>query len=87
MRGRVWVPVKVVGRDRWGDLTVFGNSHDICGTKVSQKDNNFPFAGGHRVRLYRFTTNVHWLIPTGVVEVDITDVTPASPPPRRAQRR
>jgi hypothetical protein len=86
MRSRISVPVKVVGRDHWGDLAALGNSHDICGTKVFEKNNNFTFAGGHRVRLYRFTNNVHWLIPTDRV-VDITDVTPASSPPRRAQRR
>jgi hypothetical protein len=86
MRSRVSVPVKVVGRDHWGDLAALAISHEICGEKVVKKDNNFSFAGEHRVRLYRFTKNVHWRIPTEV-ELDITDVTPASPPPRRAQRR
>jgi len=86
MRSRVLVPVKVVRGENWGDLASLAISHEICGEKVAQKDNNFSFAGGHRVRLYRFTKNVHWRIPTEV-ELDITDVTPASPPSRRAQRR
>jgi hypothetical protein len=86
MRSRVSVPVRVVGRENWGDLASLALSHDICGEKVSRKDDKFSFAGGHRVRLYRFTKNVHWRIPTEV-ELDITDVTPASTPPRRDQRR
>jgi hypothetical protein len=50
-------------------------------------ENKYSFAGGHRVRLYRFKDNVHWRIPAGV-ELDISRVDPttgngAAQPPRR----
>jgi hypothetical protein len=85
MRSRVFVPIKVVNGENWGDLASFSTSHEICGERVDPRK-DISFAGGHRVRLYKFTKNVHWKIPTGV-ELDISEVPPASAPPRRTQRR
>jgi hypothetical protein len=85
MADHVKVPVKIVGADRWGQLSVFGDTHFICGEKVQQKDENYSFAGQHRVRLYSFKKNVHWKIPEGI-PLDVSGVTPAAAAPRRAQR-
>jgi hypothetical protein len=85
MRSRVSVPVKVVRGEKWGDLAALADSHEICGERVDPRG-NFSFAGEHRVRLYKFSKNVHWKLPTGR-DLDISDVPPASPPPRRGQRR
>jgi hypothetical protein len=63
---------------------MFGDSHLICGESVRMKDENFSFAGGHRVRVYLFKKNVHWKIPEGV-SLDISSV-PAAQAPRRAQK-
>jgi hypothetical protein len=84
MADRIFVPLKTVGTDRWGQLSVLGDHHLICGEDVKLKDQNFSFAGGHRVRLYSFKKNVHWKIPPGV-PIDISSVAPANPP-RRPQR-
>jgi len=85
MRSRVIVPVKNLRGENWGDLAALAYSHEICGEKVDERK-DISFAGGHRVRLFKFTKNVHWKIPTGI-ELDISDVPPASTPPRRTQRR
>jgi hypothetical protein len=83
MRSHVPVPVKIVNGERWGDLACFAPSHEICGEKVDQRK-DINFAGGHRVRLYKFTKSVHWKLPTGI-ELDISEVPPAAPP-RRGRR-
>ena len=81
----VQVPVKTVGTERWGQLSLLGDAHLICGETVKLKEENFSFAGGHRVRLYLFKKNVHWRIPESIA-LDITDVVPAAAAPRRTQR-
>jgi hypothetical protein len=83
MRSHIPVPVKIVNGERWGDLACFAPSHEICGEKVDQRK-DISFAGGHRVRLYKFTKSVHWKLPAGI-ELDISGVPPASPP-RRGRR-
>ena len=83
MREQVMIPVKIVNGERWGDLASISRSHEICGEKVDQRK-DLSFAGQHRVRLYKFTKNVHWRLPDGV-EIDISDVRPAAPP-RRGRR-
>ncbi len=85
MSGRVSVPVKLVGSQKWGDLNSMGYTHQFCGEQVKCLDPKFTFAGGHRVRLYKFTKNVHWRIPDGI-ELDITEVVPANPPRRQTRR-
>lgn len=70
----VKVPTVVVNGEKWGDLSAFGGTHEICGTQVnSRKD--ISFKDGHRVRLYQFKKMVHWRIPKGT-ELDISDVEP-----------
>ena len=86
MRERISVTLKTVGRRKWGDLSVIATSHDICGETVKEIDSKYNFAGGHRVRLYRFKKNVHWLIPEGV-ELDISGVPAGQQAPRRSQGR
>jgi len=85
MADHVRVPVKIVGTERWGQLSLLGDTHLICGESVNLKDASFSFAGGHRVRLYSFKKNVHWKIPEGI-SLDIAAVPPATAAPRRAQR-
>jgi len=34
MADHVNVPIKMLGTDRWGQLSVFGDSHLICGESV-----------------------------------------------------
>jgi len=72
----VRVPVRTLGTVRWGALAYMGDTHEICGEKADCIDQKFSFAGGHRVRLFRFKKNVHWKIPQGV-ELDIAAVAPA----------
>lgn len=69
---KVTFPVKVVNGVSWADLTKFGLTHEIVGEKVSLKDGNYSFAGGHRVRLYSFKKNVH--LKVGGSEYDISDI-------------
>jgi hypothetical protein len=83
MARHVLVPIKVVNKQDWGDLSVLGVTHEFVGETVKLKNDKLSFAGGHRVRLYHFKKNVHWRISSA--EFDITDVAPASPP-RKAQR-
>jgi hypothetical protein len=85
MADHVRVPIKIVGTERWGQLSAFGDAHSICGEVVKLKNENFSFAGGHRVRLYSFKKNVHWKIPEGL-SLDIAAV-PAATAPRRTQRQ
>jgi hypothetical protein len=85
MSDRIRVPVKIVGTERWGQLNLLGDAHLICGETVKLKDENFSFAGQHRVRLYSFKKNVHWKIPEGI-PLDVADVAPATAAPRRTQR-
>jgi hypothetical protein len=85
MADQIKIPIKIVGTERWGQLSVFGDSHLICGEAVKLKEQNFSFAGGHRVRLFSFKKNVHWKIPTGIA-LDIAGVAPAVAPARRTQR-
>lgn len=82
---RIWVPVKTVGKDAWADLGALCLTHEIVGEHVERKNENFSFAGGHRVRLYKFKKNVHFKVPEGV-SLDIADVPATGNPPRRAQR-
>jgi len=82
MADHVRVPVKVIGTDRWGELNLLGDAHLICGETVKLKDENFSFAGQHRVRLYSFKKNVHWKIPEGI-SLDVTAVAAAAAPRRR----
>lgn len=81
MADRVGVPVKLINNERWGQLSLLADQHYICGEDVRLKNQNYSFAGQHRVRLYSFKKNVHWKIPDGV-QLDIANVTPASPPRR-----
>jgi hypothetical protein len=82
LTAKISVPVKIVQGDRWGELNFFGNQHIISGERLSIKDQNYSFAGGHRVRLYLIKQNVHWKIPTGI-QLDVSQVAPAEMPRRR----
>jgi hypothetical protein len=87
-------PVKKVGRDEWLDLTAHGVAHNFVCEAFKLKDENFTFAGGHRVRLFHFKKNIHWKAPSGT-DVDISEMEVAAtspglvttPAPRRNQRR
>jgi hypothetical protein len=78
MRDRINVSIKKVNGEDWGDLNAIGLTHEICGEIVKRKEENYSFAGGHRVRLYQFKKNVHWKIPAEGQLIDIGDVIPAT---------
>jgi hypothetical protein len=78
----IQVPIKHVGTERWGQLSLLSDTHLICGEYVKLKDENFSFAGQHRVRLYTFKKNVHWRIPEGI-SLNIAAVAPADAPRRK----
>jgi hypothetical protein len=82
MAERVCVPIKTVNNEKWGQLNFFGTTHLICGEDFRPKNQNYTFAGGHRVRLYAVKNNVHWKIPAGT-PLDISDVRVVDPPRRR----
>jgi hypothetical protein len=85
MANHVQIPVKVIGTERWGMLSWLGvDTHLVCGESVKLKDEQFSFAGGHRVRLFLFKKNVAFKVPEGV-PLDIAGVPPANAP-RRSQR-
>ncbi|HEY2781066.1 MAG TPA: hypothetical protein VGI90_09820 [Steroidobacteraceae bacterium] len=84
------VPVRVVNKEKWGALSFLlkgaAEAIDVVGEKVKLVDENFTFAGGHRVRKYRFKKSVHFTIPEEIV-LNIAGVAPGTPPPRRPQGR
>ena len=77
----ITVPVKLVNGEKWADLSALALTHDIVGEKVHKADENFSFAGGHRVRLFKFKKNVHFKVPVGK-DLDITNVTQPTVPRR-----
>ena len=81
MARQVLVPIKVVNKAEWGDLSVLGLAHEIVGETVKEKNPKFSFAGGHRVRLYYFKKNVHWRI--SGAEFDIAEIAPVRPPRKK----
>jgi hypothetical protein len=83
MPDRVPVPIKLIKGERWGDLNSLSLTHEICGERVDKINDNLSFAGGHRVRLYRFRKNVHWRIPESVVTLDISAIAPAALPRKK----
>jgi hypothetical protein len=82
---RICIPVKDFNGDKWADLCALCLSHEIVGETVKKKDENFSFIGGHRVRRYKFTKNVHFKVPFGT-QLDITAVPPGNPPRRQGGR-
>jgi len=72
----VQVPVRIVNKESWARLSLYGERHEFCGEQIKLKKENFTFAGGHRVRLWVLKKNVHWKIPKGV-SLDISEVNPA----------
>ncbi len=87
MANCIQVPIKLVGTERWGQLSLLSDTHLICGESVKLKDENFSFAGQHRVRLYIFKKNVHWKIPLEAISLNIASVSPADAPRRNQRNR
>jgi len=84
----VQVPIKVVNKEKWADLGALALTHEIVAEKCNKVEENYSFAGGHRVRLWKFKKNVHFKVPSGV-DLDISGVAPAvaPTPPRRQGNR
>ena len=76
MSDSVTVPVKKHDTYNWAALSSFGADHVICAEKCTLQQENYSFAGGHRVRLYKVKKNVHWRLPQGLA-IDIAKVVPA----------
>lgn len=73
------VPLKLYNNERWGALDGWGNrSIEIVAERFDQKDGNYTFIGGHRVRLFKISDNMHFKVPA---TLDITNVQPAQAPP------
>ena len=86
MRTTLSVPLKKHGSDLWGDLCSFGHhTIEVVAEKFNRKNENYSFVGGHRVRLYKATKNVHFKVPQGV-DIDISAVASGPAPPARRQR-
>lgn len=85
MADHIKVPLKEHNGVKWGDLSALSLAHEVCGETVKLKNQQFSFAGGHRVRLYYFKKNVHWRVSTGI-EVDIADVPAADAKPDTAKK-
>jgi hypothetical protein len=81
----VSVPVKDVNGVKWGDLSALALTHEIVGERVDKLNENFSFAGGHRVRLFKFKKNVHFKVPPKGTLLDMTAV-PVGDTPRRQGR-
>jgi hypothetical protein len=86
MPKKLSVPIKTIGADEWAQLTVFAKDHIFCAEECRVKEQNYTFAGQHRVRLISLKKNVHWKIPVGT-PLDVTEVPPAGAPPRRQPNR
>lgn len=84
MRRVVVVPVKKVGKEEWCDLSALGLSHEFVGETIKLKNQNFSFAGGHRVRLYLAKKNVHWRMTSD--DFDITELKTDEAAPRKKMR-
>lgn len=41
----VRVPVKHLGAERWGELSLLGDAHLICGESVRLKEGNYSYVG------------------------------------------
>lgn len=72
LKTKLEVPLVQFSGATWGDLSAFGDTHDIVGTGVKQ-GGRISFIGGHRVTPVRLKQMVHWKIPAGV-DLDISDV-------------
>jgi len=86
MLKKLSVPIKTIGMEEWAQLSAFGKDHIFCAEDCRIKDQNYTFAGQHRVRLVSLKKNVHWKIPAGT-SLDVTDVPPAGTPSRRQINR
>lgn len=84
----IWVPVRMHNNERWGALSFLkgGRILEVIAERFERKDENFSFIGGHRVRLYKLKTNIHFKIPTEALTLDISGVAAAVQPPRRQGR-
>jgi hypothetical protein len=81
----VQIAVKKHDSAFWGDLTAVVGHHtvEVIAERFKCKNEKYSFTGGHRVRLFKLTKNVHFKIPTGR-ELDISAVRPGAAP-RRGQ--
>lgn len=79
-------PLPLVEHDKssWGCLNYYGSKQIICAETFVIKDHKYSFKGGHRVRLYTVSGNVHWKIPAEV-DVDIAAIAPAVPGRRQGR--
>lgn len=85
MTEKVHVPIKYHDKAKWGALSAFGPIHEICCEDYWIINTQYSFVGGHRVRLLKIKSNVHWKIPLGT-QLDITDVQIQAPIRKQKQR-
>jgi hypothetical protein len=79
------IPIREHDGHKWGALALLQNNHEIVGYTFNRTNENYSFIGGHRVRLYKVSGNVHFKIPKAVF--DITAVKVNAPVPASAPRR
>jgi hypothetical protein len=88
MTDSVRVPVRMHNNERWGALSFLegGKTIEVIAERFEPKNDSFSFIGGHRVRLYKLKSSVHFKVPTGVT-LDISGVPPATQPTLRKKGR
>jgi hypothetical protein len=81
---RISLPVKKHDKGEWAEISSLGPSlpYVIVGEEVHCIKDKYSFAGGHRVRKYKFQKNVHFCLPAGT-PLDISAVPAGTQPPRR----
>lgn len=85
-RGRINCPIVTVNNADWACLATFAERHEFCAEVFREKNEQFSFADGHRVRVYSAKKNVHWKLPQGI-NMDISEVPVAGQsPPRKLPR-
>lgn len=86
---RTQITLRLTRHDKrdWAHLNYFGHTHLICGESIKEKNAQYSFVGGHRVRLWQVKNNVHWVVPSDDErdgdEIDISDVKPQAAPRRQ----
>jgi hypothetical protein len=80
-------PVRAVGSAKWLSLEFMGIKRlDVVAYTNKLTNEQFSFAGGHRVRITRFWDNIHFLLPQGTA-LDIKAVAPAEGPTAATAKR
>jgi hypothetical protein len=77
---RIYVPLRTHNNEKWGALDSWKNNYvEVVAYEVRKLDDQFPFLGGHRMRLYKLSHNPHFKLPAQYIE--FTNIAPSEAPP------